>query len=197
MKKFVFAAAVAAAISTPAMAQDQDNAKSGARIEGRLMYETPTVSSLVTNNDIFKIGSAVAYGVEAGYDFKVGKSVVVGPYVNFEKSSVENSDGVNVFKVKDNFAAGLHLGYALSEKGQIYLKAGYAKLRIGGQVEVAPNTVVAFNDSGSGVQGAIGYEQSFGKNFYGRVEFGYGDNGEIVGLNVQRRHAGIALGARF
>ncbi len=195
MKKFVLAAAIAAAVSAPAMAED--NAKSGARIEGRLMYETPTVSSVETNNDIFKIGSAVAFGAEAGYDFKVGKSVVVGPYVNFEKSSVKSSDGVDVIKVKDNFAAGLHLGYALSEKGQIYLKAGYAKLRIAGQVEIAPGNVVAFKDSGSGVQGAIGYEQSFGKNFYGRVEFGYGDNGQILGLNVQRRHAGIALGARF
>jgi outer membrane immunogenic protein len=195
MKKFVFLAAIAVVISAPAMAEN--SAKSGARIEGRLMYETPTVSSLVTNNDIFKIGSALAYGAEAGYDFKVGNSVVVGPYVNFEKSSVKNSDGANVIKVKDNFAVGLHLGYALGEKGQLYLKAGYAKLRISGQVAITPTNIVAFKDSGSGAQGAIGYEHGFGKNFYGRVEFGYGDNGQIAGLNVQRRHAGIALGARF
>jgi outer membrane immunogenic protein len=65
-------------------------------IESRLRYETSTVSSVVTNNDIFKIGSAVAYDAEAGYDFKVGKSIVVGPYVNFEKSSVKSSDGLDV-----------------------------------------------------------------------------------------------------
>ncbi|MGH8063415.1 MAG: hypothetical protein ACREO7_15535 [Pseudoxanthomonas sp.] len=31
----------------------------------------------------------------------------------------------------------------------------------------------------------------------GRVEFGYGDNGRIGGINFQRRHAGVALGVRF
>jgi hypothetical protein len=51
------------------------------------------------------------------------------------------------------------------QKSEIYLKAGYAKLHIAGQVEIAPGNVVAFKNSGSGVQGAIGYEQSFGKNF--------------------------------
>jgi outer membrane immunogenic protein len=200
MNKFIFTAAIAAAISTPVMAED--GAKSGARIEGRLMYETPTVSSVETNNDVYKIGSAVAYGAEAGYDFKVGEKVVVGPYVNFEKSSVKACVDGDCLKVKDNFAAGLHLGYALSEKGQIYVKAGYAKLRInvtGSAVVGNPPQLVNVNETngGAGVQGAIGYEHGFGKNFYGRVELGYADNGRILGLNTQRRHAGISLGARF
>ncbi len=202
MKKFAVLAVAACAISAPAFAQDESLAKSGARVEARVMYETPTVSSVIENNDIFKIGSAVAFGAEAGYDFKVGEAVVVGPYVNFEKSSVKSCDGSDCLKVKDNFAAGLHLGYALSEKGQIYVKAGYAKLRLnvtGSAVVGNPPQLVNVDvtESGSGAQGAIGYEHGFGKNFYGRVEFGYGDNGQILDVNVQRRHAGISLGARF
>jgi outer membrane immunogenic protein len=195
MKKFVFAALVACTVSAPAFAAE---ARDGARVEGRLMYETPTVSSIIDNNDVFKIGSAVAYGGEVGYDFKVSNSVAVGPYVNFEKSSVESSDGFDSLKVRDNFAAGLHAGIALSESGQVYVKAGYAKIRLLGQFgPIGDPDSISIRDSGEGVQGAIGYEQGFGKNLYGRLEFGYADNGKIAGINVQRRHAGISLGARF
>ena len=45
--------------------------------------------------------------------------------------------------------------------------------------------------------GEIGFEHGFGESFYGRIEFGYADNGEILGINFQRRHAGLMLGARF
>jgi outer membrane immunogenic protein len=195
MKKFVFAALVACTVSAPAFAAE---ARDGARVEGRLMYETPTVSSVIENDDIFKIGSAVAFGGEIGYDFKVSNSVVVGPYVNFEKSTVESSDGEDTIKVRDNFAAGLHLGVALTDSSQLYVKAGYAKLRLQGQFGLPGDPESFFiRDSGEGVQGAIGYEQGFGKNLYGRVEFGYADNGKALGVNVQRRHAGVSLGARF
>jgi outer membrane immunogenic protein len=198
MNKIIILAAFGAAISTPAIAQDEGLAKSGARIEARVIYETPTVSSVISNNDIFKIGSAVAYGAEAGYDFKVGEAVVVGPYVNYEKSSVKSCDGFDCIKVKDNFAAGLQVGYAFSERSQVYGKIGYAKLRLTAQVgNPALPSSFSVSDSGSGAQGAIGYEHGFGQNLYGRVEFGYGDNGEIGGINVQRRHAGVALGMRF
>jgi outer membrane immunogenic protein len=192
MNKFIVLAAAACAISTPAFAQDDSLAKSGARVEARLMYETPTVSSVIDQNDVFKIGSAVAFGAEAGYDFKVGDSVVVGPYVNFEKSSVSSSDAGTGIEVKDNFAAGMHAGLGLSTKSQVYAKLGYANLRLD-----AFGPTFRVTESGGGVQGAVGYEYSFGKSFYGRVELGYADNGQIGGVNFQRRHAGIGLGARF
>jgi outer membrane immunogenic protein len=192
MNKFIVLAIAATAISTPALAQDEDTAKSGARIEARVMYETPTVSSVIDNNDVFKVGSAVAFGGEAGYDFKLGRTVVAGPYVNFEKSSVSAFDAGDGIDIKDNFAAGLHLGLAVGEKGQVYAKVGYAKLRL-----EAFSGSIRVTESGSGAQAAVGYEHSFGKSFYGRVEFGYADNGQIGGINFQRRHAGIGLGARF
>lgn len=194
MKKLITVAVLAAGFATPAFAQEeaQGHDKAGFRVEARAVYETPTVSSIAQNNDVYKVGSAVAFGGEAGFDIAVGSSVVVGPYVTFEKSSVEASDGVDTLKVKDNLGAGLHVGYAIGSKGLIYGKVGYAKLR----VEARSGNLSA-TESGSGFQGAVGYEHGFGEMFYGRVEFGYGDNGRIGGINFQRRHAGVALGVRF
>lgn len=194
MKKLCLVALCAAGFASPAFAQEEgeSNAKAGFRIEARAVYETPTVSSIVEDDDVYKVGSAVAFGGEAGFDIAAGSSLVVGPYVTFEKSSVEVSDGTDTLKVKDNLGAGLHIGYAIGSKGQIYGKVGYAKLRIEAQ-----SGGLSATESGSGFQGAVGYEHGFGEMFYGRVEFGYGDNGRIGGINFQRRHAGIALGVRF
>lgn len=194
MNKLIVVAIFAAGFATPAFAQEagQENDKAGFRVEARAVYETPTVSSIAQNNDVYKVGSAVAFGGEAGFDIAVGSSVVVGPYVTFEKSSVKATDGADTLKVKDNLGAGLHIGYAVGSKGLIYGKVGYAKLRIEAQ-----SGALRATESGSGFQGAVGYEHGFGEMFYGRVEFGYGDNGRIGGINFQRRHAGVALGMRF
>ncbi|PAL21675.1 outer membrane beta-barrel protein [Sphingopyxis sp. GW247-27LB] len=194
MKKMIAVALCAAGFASPAFAQDegQDNAKAGFRVEAHAVYETPTVSSIQQNNDVYKVGSAMAFGGEAGFDIAVGSKVVVGPYATFEKSSVKVTDGVDTLKVKDNLGVGLHLGYAVGSRGQVYGKVGYAKLRI-----EALSGGFSATASGSGFQGAVGYEHGFGQQFYGRVEFGYGDNGRIAGINFQRRHAGVALGVRF
>ena len=53
------------------------------------------------------------------------------------------------------------------------------------------------SENGSGFAFALGYEHSFGENFYGRVEGGYADLGEVFTINTQRRHFGVAFGARF
>ncbi len=45
----------------------------------------------------------------------------------------------------------------------------------------------------AGMDCALKIDRHLGEQFYGRVEFGYGDNGRIGGINFQRRHAGVAL----
>lgn len=195
MKKILIAAAVAAAASAPAMAQDTAEgtiARDGFRLEARASYETPTVSSLNEDDDIYKLGSAFAFGGEAGFDVAVSRKVVVGPYFTYERSTVENCDGSDCVRAKDNLAAGLHVGVALNEKGQLYGKAGYASLTLEAEV-----SGFQLEESGDGFQFAAGYEHGLGEMAYGRVEFGYADNGQIFGLNFQRRHAGVALGVRF
>ncbi|MGL3820470.1 outer membrane beta-barrel protein [Sphingopyxis sp. R3-92] len=194
MKRLILAAACAAGFAAPALAKEgESNAKAGLRVEARAVYETPTVSDIDDeDDDVYKLGSAVAFGGEVGFDVAVSSSLVVGPYLTLEKSSVKTSDGTDYLKVKDNLAAGLHIGYAVGSKGQIYGKLGYAKLRLEAQVGAFRETA-----SGSGVQGAIGYEHGFGDKFYVRAEAGYGDNGRIGGIKFQRRHVGLGMGVRF
>lgn len=134
----------------------------------------------------------MAFGGEVGFDIALGESVVAGPYATYEFSTVENCDGTDCVRATNNYAIGLHLGVKLGANGLLYGKVGYASLGL--EAESGGLTV---GQRGEGVQGAIGFEQGFGKHLYGRVELGYADNGEIFGLNFQRRHAGIALGARF
>ncbi|MEO0062517.1 MAG: hypothetical protein RLZZ08_1077 [Pseudomonadota bacterium] len=188
----VFSAA--AIIAQPALAQaaDPSAAHDGLRLETRATWETPTVSSVLQNNDVYKLGSAFAFGGEAGFDLAVSHAVVVGPYVTYEKSNVDNCDGTDCLSAKDNVAGGLEVGYAVGKAGQLYGKLGYASLSL--EATLAGDRTT---ESGSGVEFAIGYEHALSKTFYGRVEFGYADNGQIMGINFQRRHAGLSLGARF
>lgn len=193
--KTVFGAAVLVAIAAqPAFAQDSGNdiARDGVRIEARATYETPTVSSLVQANDVYKLGSAFAFGGELGLDLAVSDAIVVGPYATYEFSNVESCDGADCVSAEDNFAAGLHVGYALGESNQLYGKVGYNKFSL--EADIA-NLVVS--ESGDGFAFAIGYEHGLSENLYARVEFGYADVGDIFGINFQRRHAGVAVGARF
>lgn len=194
MKKLMLAVALGAVVSTPAFAQDSegDNARDGLRIEARATYETPTVSSLIEEDDVFKLGSAFAFGGEVGFDLAVSDNVVVGPYGQYEVSTVESTDGGFTVRTTDYIEAGLHVGVAIGPDGQLYGKVGYASLGFETEGLGLDETT-----DGSGVAFALGYELGFGENLYGRIEGGYADVGEVFGLNWQRRHFGVAVGARF
>ena len=197
MKKFALAAVLCAAVSTPAFAQYTDEvedstAQDGLRIEARATYETPTISSVVEEDDVYKLGSAFAFGGEIGYDVAVGDTVVVGPYGQYEVSNVESSEDGFTFRTTDYFEAGLHVGVSTGANSQFFGKVGYANLGFESR-----GLNLDTNERGSGVAFALGYEISFGENLYGRLEGGYADVGEVYFLNWQRRHLGVALGARF
>lgn len=195
MKNLFCGVALAAAFARPALAQDEQAAglaRDGFRLEARATYETPTTSSVFEEDDIYKLGSAVAFGGEVGFDIALGERVAVGPYAQYEFSNVESCEEGFCARTTDYFEAGLHLGYAVGEKGQLYGKVGYGSL--GFETE---GLGLDTTENGSGVAFALGYEQGFGENFYGRLEGGYADVGEVYGLNFQRRHFGVAMGARF
>lgn len=194
MKKFVFALA-AAGVLLPAAAQaqsEESNARDGFRIEARATYETPTVSSVLEEDDVFKIGSAFAFGGEIGYDAAVGDAVTVGPYAQYEFSTVETCEEGVCLGVDNYWEAGLALGYAVGSNGALYGKLGYGNMTVDASFDGE-----TASESGGGIAFALGYELGFGKNLYGRLEGGYADVGEIDGINFQRRHFGVAVGARF
>jgi len=191
MKKYLVAAMAAICLPGVAAAQDDVAPKmDGVRLEARLGYETPTVSD---SSGVYKIGSAVSYGGEIGFDLKAGKSVVVGPYAVYEFSGVDLCDGAgNCLGENGNFAAGGRLGFILGDKTQLYVKAGYASIDM-----KATSGGASGSQSKSGVQGAIGVDYNFSKHVYGMVEANYADYGDFYGIKLQRRHVAAGIGVRF
>jgi outer membrane immunogenic protein len=185
MKKFIVFAAL---IAVPGVAAAED--MSGARVEARLGYETPTISG---DGDVYKIGSAVSFGAELGYDLKLGENTTFGPYAIYELSSVKACAGADCLEEKGNLGIGGRVGFAVSDAGQIYGKLGYASIKF----KATTATGATGTDTQNGVQGAVGYRHNFGKSLHGLIELNYADYGKFVGVNLQRRHVAIGLGANF
>jgi outer membrane immunogenic protein len=168
----------------------QAQSVSGPRLVGRIGYETPTVSS---EGDVYKLGSAVSFGVEGGFDLSLGR-VTFGPYATYESSGVSICAGSECLNVKDNIAVGGRLGLPVG-RGVAYAKLGYAELKL----EAASGTLSA-TQTETGIQGAIGYEHNFGRSLFWMVEIDYSDFGNINGVSdvfMQRRHVATGIGVRF
>jgi outer membrane immunogenic protein len=188
-----YLAAFAAVICAPgiAAAQTTDTIShfNGVRAEVRLGYETPTVSD---DGDVFKIGSAVSYGGEAGFDIRLGHNVVAGPYATYEFSSVDLCDGADCISEDGNLGAGARVGFVVSPRVLVYGKIGYARIRF-----TASSGGLSGSESDEGVQGAIGLNVNFSRHFYGLAEINYADYGRFEGINLQRRHVAAGVGVRF
>lgn len=189
MKKYVALAVLMACAPSVAFAQDKPEPKTnGVRVEARIGYETPTVSG---GGQVYKIGSAVSYGGEIGFDLKAGKNVTVGPYATYEFSSVSLCDVGGCLKEDGNLGAGGRVGFVAGRGTVVYLKAGYARISFKGTGNITGT------ESKDGVQGAIGVDVNVGKNVYVMTEIDYADFGKLSGVNLQRRHVAAGVGVRF
>ncbi len=203
MKKLIIGLAATTLLTAPVMAQDSapaDSAnKEGVRIEGRVMWERIN-DPQESQNINYELGSGIAFGGEIGYDFAVSDAVVVGPYANYEVSSIESCDGDFCVSSGGYWAVGLHAGLIAGDDGLIYAKVGYGQQTIDvvGPVNVN-GQIINFDESetGSGYNAALGYDHSFNENFYGRIEVGISESYDIYTFDFQRANIGVALGARF
>ena len=184
MIKYVLSAAVALAVSTPALASDF----AGPRVEARLGWETPTVSG---DGDVYKIGSSVSFGGEVGYDLAVSRNMTFGPYGSYEQSTVKNCDDGYCLKVRNNWQAGGRLGVGFG-RALGYIKLGYSSIRI--RVE---DPQFGVSESKGGVGGGIGFDVNAGKHLYWGIEGNYSDFGKWEGINLQRRQLAGKVGVRF
>lgn len=191
MKYYLAAFAAIACVPGIAAAQTTDATPhfNGVRLEARIGYETPTVSD---SGNVYKIGSAVSYGGEAGFDVRLGRNVVAGPYAAYEFSSVDLCDGADCLSEDGNLGAGLRVGFVVSPRVLVYGKLGYARIRF-----TASSGGLSGSDSDEGVQGAIGVNVNFGRHVYGLAEINYADYGRFEGINLQRRHVAAGVGVRF
>ncbi|HXH53900.1 MAG TPA: outer membrane beta-barrel protein [Sphingomicrobium sp.] len=185
MKKFVLIAAAVALVPAAANAQDF----TGGRAELRVGWETPTVSGA---GEVFKIGSGPSFGGEVGADFRLGRTVVAGPYATFEASTVKECEEGDCLKVDNSFAAGGRVGFQVGGNGLIYGKLGYARIKL-----TAEDETFSESETEGGIEGGLGFEMNFGRIAYGKIEATYADYGKFFGINLQRRHVAAGVGLRF
>lgn len=113
MKTVIFAA-LAAAVSAPAFAQDAAPF-TGPRAGVTLGYD--------------KVGGeeGFSYGVSTGYDLAVAPRITFGPEVSFSDSTADDNFGIDVSR---DLAASIRLGYVVTPRVLAFGKVGYATTRI-------------------------------------------------------------------
>lgn len=181
---------VAAALAAvPAMAQDQ-SALVGPRVEARLGYDQPGAS--VPGGGSGRLGKALSFGAEAGYDFAAGSTIAIGPFVQYDRSTIKKCIDLSCYKVSGTLSAGAQVGFAMGDRSQIYVKAAYVSM-----ATRFSNSLGASRRSQTGIGGTLGYEMGFGSRTYARIEASYANLGDIGGVDFDRQHLGIAVGTRF
>jgi outer membrane immunogenic protein len=183
-------AVAAAAIATPAMAQDDSHElKGGARVEARVGFD-----HVVFSVDGASEGrSGLAYGGEAGYDLNVS-NFVIGGYAGIEGSTTkECEDGVCISAGR-NITAGVRAGGVVG-RGLLYVKGGYSNGRI--------NVSFDGDSDGQAFDGfhvGGGYEVNLSRHTYAKAEYvftKYSTPSEFDGLDIQRHQALVGFGYRF
>ncbi len=182
------AALAAALAAVPAHADD----RAGLRIEARASYETITYKSAATGSRRGALGSAVAPGVEAGYDLPLSPRLTAGPYLAIDGSMLEFCDQYGCIRGRGMAAGGIQLAWLRGERQVVYAKAGYARMAL--DVHARGRDLA---DSGGGLQLATGWELPLTGRVYVRLEAGYSGHGRIYHADFQRITSTLGVGMRF
>lgn len=185
MKKIAFlcvSAAAVAVLATPASAA----VKTGGRIEAVTGYDNVSIDA---GGGVNVDASGVTYGLGAGYDFAAGKKVAIGIDVEGTMATTDlDPTPTDSIKAKRDLYAGGRLTAALSDKVNLYFKAGYTNARFRA-------TTGGVTDSGNldGVRGGAGLQFAIGKAAYIGGEYRYSN----YEADVTRHQGVLALGFRF
>jgi outer membrane immunogenic protein len=179
MKKLMFAALVAAGLSSPAFAQD--NAPQGSRdftgfrVEGLIGYDNVGLPGI-------KNPDGLLYGIGVGYDFNLG-GAVLGLEADVTDSTAQlKFPGPDVETDRDIYV-GLRVGTKLGS-GLIYGKGGYTNARL---------EQGSFHENGDGFRLGAGYELPVSNRTFAKVEYRYSNYEH----SVSRNQLVAGFGVRF
>lgn len=167
MKRILIAAALAATVATPALAQEADtaatadNAFTGPRIGAEIG---------VADDDIFGT-EGFTYGLEAGYDFDLGGSAIAGI-----QAGIQDSDDTG-----RELSLGLRVGAVVSKNALIYANANYSNIEVVEDFEL------------DGVRFGLGLECAATENVYVKAEQRYGN----YELGAELWQTVVGVGFRF
>ena len=212
----IAAAAAAAAVSSPAMAQDV--AVGGFHVEGVLGYDS-TRASVDYEDTAFPADNfeesghsdGVLYGVNAGYDFALGTNTL-GVEAGYEMTDNKRCDEVFggdalCASLKRNIYVGLKGSMPLAPRTALTAGIGYVngKARLSYDDLSTTGVDLVGSDSRDGFRLSAGLEQRFGGNFFGKLEYRYADykdynyvdGTESVALGFRRHQVVAGLGVKF
>jgi outer membrane immunogenic protein len=181
------AAASLAAIASPALAQDADREFQGPYIGATAGFDSLKAGSSIDddgnpNND--QSAEGLAYGVVAGYDIDMGKTVigVEGEYIDSTaESDFDDGDfegfGLGDVKANRDLYVGVRAGVKATPRTLIYAKGGYTNQKF--DIRSTDDGVdYGYDLDADGYRLGAGVEQKLGSNAFARVEYRYSNYGE-------------------
>ncbi len=219
--KYVLACGLMLGLATPAVAQSDRAAPSGARVEARVGWDRTILSEYARDDTVTYKDSAgksgVTYGGEIGYDMPFGQFATIGVYAGIEEISTKScisgtyATGTDVtrlcLKAGRNIMAGARIGHMFGQSGLVYGKVGYSN----GRTELV-YTDTAFPDDNfkeganrDGFHLGGGVEVGRAKGIYGKVEYlytnyngvEYRDDSTTEKLDADRHQVVAGVGYRF
>jgi outer membrane immunogenic protein len=194
----LIAAAVAGLMVAPAHAQDL----SGFRVEGRLGWEQVGTKATLPNPDedededgdeflaVSDESSDPSFGIELGYDARIGSSFVLGGYLGADLSDTEMcgepiEDDLACTSLERTFTVGARAGVAIGETSLIYVKGGYSNGRFEALYDAdvtdndddEPGVIEDFAGSEDGYHIGGGVELGLTQSLYAKLEYVYTDYG--------------------
>lgn len=182
----ILAAASAAAIATPAAAQEAPF--TGPRVGVEAGYDhirSGSTEDVDTDRDLKQSIDGVAYSGVIGYDAAVSPNVRIGAEASYGDSSASwdnDNQEPNVFNLGRveagrEFYVGGRVGYVTSPDLMLYVKGGYTNQRF--NFEGTDGTVDAGQRLDTdGYRVGAGAEYAFSNNMYGGLEYRYSNYSE-------------------
>ncbi|MFD1611334.1 outer membrane protein [Sphingomonas tabacisoli] len=164
----VLAAAVAAAVSAPAFA-----GVTGPRAEAVVGWDSSHIS-------VSGVGSltrsGLVYGLGVGYDFGIGSRASFGidAEATDATTDVDVTDGTGRYRLaigRDLYVGG-RVTAAVSDKLNVYAKAGYTNARVKGSI-TAGGTTSSGSANADGIRGGLGLQYALGSKAYLGAEYRY------------------------
>lgn len=142
----------------------------------------------------------LAYGIAAGYDFAIGRSLIAGVEAGVDLFD-NDSSGVSgntsfTTSAKRDFEVAARIGYKLSDNLLAYAKAGYSNARFKETLIVGGTAGTTRTETGANLDGiriGLGIEASVYKRIYAKTEYRYTNYEQ----GASRQQVMAALGFRF
>ncbi|WP_395394170.1 outer membrane protein [Novosphingobium sp. BL-8A] len=222
MKKALFCLGTGVAlISAPAFAQDSAPVQpfDSFHVEALAGYDVTKAGSSVdddSNIDNDQSIDGFAFGVGAGYDFRIN-NFVVGPEAEVTWSTAKTKfndgdfEGFGIGNVKTNrdLYVGARVGYVVAPSTMVYVKGGYTNAKF--DVRNAVGTVDTKTDlDADGWRIGAGVEQAISNNAFVKLEYRYSNyekgeldyrddipDGQRFDLDLDRHQVMAGVGVRF